>query len=376
MRLTFRAIAARLGSLPLMRLKIASRLSFFRGLVAAALIPWLLGGCSTAGYYLQSARGHWDVLSRARPVDAWLADPATPPALKARLELTQRLRDFAINELHEPDNASYRRYADLGRNAVIWNVVAAPELSLKAKTWCFPLLGCIGYRGYYHEADAEALATELQRDERLETMVYGVPAYSTLGWLPGSFFADPLLNTFINLPEGELARMIFHELAHQVVYAKGDTEFNESFASTVEKMGGQRWLALHADAKIRQADALQSARRADFRELTLRYRGKLEALFNSPLSDADKRLQKQALMAAMRNEYAALKASRWDGYSGYDHWFAEANNASLAVLSAYNRLVPNFERLFEREGRDFERFYAEVRRLATLPFDERRRALP
>ncbi len=171
-----------------------------------------------------------------------LADPDTDSALKARLALAQRIRDFAVSELGEPDNASYRRYADLHRDAAVWNVVAAPELSLVPKTWCFPIVGCVGYRGYYERAKADALAAEL-RDEGLDVAVYGVPAYSTLGRLPtGGWLADPLLNTFIGYPEGELARLVFHELAHQVAFAPGDTLFNESFASTVEKIGAERWL--------------------------------------------------------------------------------------------------------------------------------------
>lgn len=349
------------------------------GLLATALLAGagvcLTSGCSTIGYYAQSATGHFNLVEAARPVSQWLADPDAPPKLKARLELSQRIRDFAVSDLHEPDNASYRRYADLKRSAAVWNVVAAPELSLEPKTWCFAIVGCVGYRGYYDRADADSLAERL-RGEGLDVYVYPVPAYSTLGRLPqGGWLADPLLNTFIDYPEGELARLVFHELAHQVAFAPGDTLFNESFATSVEAIGAERWLSERAGPDARAEYARGQARRADFRELTSRYRGELVALYASPASVAAKREGKAALLARLRADYAAMKASRWNGYSGYDGWFARANNASFGVLASYTGLVPAFERLFEREGKDFTRFYAEVRRLAALPAEQRRAAL-
>jgi predicted aminopeptidase len=286
------------------------------------------------------------------------------------LELSQRIRDYAVSELKLPDNASYRRFADLKRPAAVWNVVAAPELSLTLQTWCFPVVGCVGYRGYFDRAEADAYAARL-REQALEVAVYGVPAYSTLGRLPGDWLADPLLNTFIQYPEGELARLIFHELSHQVAYAKDDTEFNESFATAVERIGGGRWLETRAAPEARDEYLRFDARRQDFRALTQRYRDRLDALYRSPVSQADKRSGKAALMSELRAEHAALKAGRWGGFAGYDAWFERANNASFGVLAAYNALVPDFERLFERQGRDFERFYAEVRRLASLPKAER-----
>ena len=334
----------------------------------------LTSGCSTIGYYAQSVGGHLSLVRAAKPVAEWLADPQTPTALKARLELSQRIRDFAVSDLKEPDNASYRRYADLKRSAAVWNVVAAPELSLKLQAWCFPIVGCVGYRGYYEQAEATAFAEAL-KPLGLEVNVYGVPAYSTLGLLPGDGLKDPLLNTFIHYPEGELARLMFHELAHQIAFAKGDTVFNESFATAVERIGGERWLRDHASPQARDEFARYDARRRDFRELTARYRDRFEALYTSPASDTDKRAGKAALMTELRADYAAMKRERWGGHTGYDGWFARANNASFGVLAAYNDLVPNFERLFEREGRDFTRFYDEVKRLAALPPAERRKAL-
>jgi predicted aminopeptidase len=330
-------------------------------------------GCSSLAYYAQAASGHLDLMRRARPVAQVQADAATPDALRQRLALSQRMRDFAVAELKLPDNASYRRYADLQRESVVWNVVAAPALSLQLKTWCFPVMGCVGYRGYFRRDAAEALAAELQA-QGWEVAVYGVPAYSTLGW-SNALGGDPLLNTFIQWPEGELARLIFHELTHQIAYASDDTMFNESFAVAVERIGGQRWLQAHASPQAKAEYVLLDARRQDFRELVQRYRTLLESLYAGDQSEARKREGKAALMAALRADYAALKAERWGGYAGYDGWFERANNAAFGVQAAYNQLVPDFERLFEREGRDFDRFYDAVRALAALPKDARRAKL-
>ena len=339
----------------------------------AAAAVCLGSGCSTLGYYAQAAGGHLDLLQRARPVPDWLADAATPAPLRERLQLSQRLRDFAVAELKLPDNGSYRRYADLQRGAAVWNVVAAPELSLTLKTWCFPVLGCVGYRGYFDRSQADALAAQL-RAEGWEVDVYGVPAYSTLGW-SGWLGGDPLLNTFVNWPEGELARLIFHELAHQVAYAADDTGFNESFATAVERIGGERWLAHHASPAARAEYAALDARRQDFRALTLKIRTELEAVYASDLGDAAKRERKAEVLAAMRADYETLKATRWGGYAGYDGWIARANNAAFGVQAAYLEGVPAFERLFARSGGDFARFYAAVQGLAALPRDERRAKL-
>ena len=340
-------------------------------LVAAALAA----GCartSGPGYYWQSLTGHADLMWRARPVAEWLADPATPEALRQRLELAQRVRAFAASELGLPDNASYRRYADLGRRAAVYNVVAAPPLSLELKTWCFPVAGCVGYRGYYREADARAFADSLGSD--LEVAVYPVPAYSTLGWM-NWVGGDPLLNTFIHYPEGELARLVFHELAHQVVYVKDDTAFNESFATAVERIGVQRWLATASTPAARAEYAAFDQRRTAFRELTRAVRGRLQAVYADPTLDEDaKRARKQAVMDDFRREYAALKAF-WGGFSAFDAWVARANNALLGAQGAYDRFVPAFEALYEREERDFARFYDAVRALADSPKPDRHAAL-
>ena len=348
--------------------------SLIRAVLLGAAVSGLATGCSSVGYYAQSIGGHLNLLAAARPVPEWLADPATPDKLKARLELTRQIRDFAVTELDLPDNASYRRYADLQRAAAVWNVVAAPELGLTLETWCFPVVGCVAYRGYYAREEADAYAEQL-RARGLEAWVYGVPAYSTLGKLPGAYFADPLLNTFVHYPDGELARLIFHELSHQVAYASDDTVFNESFATAVERLGSARWLSRRAGDAARREFAAFESRRADFRALTGRYRDRLQALYAGAAPDNDKRRGKTELLAQLRAEHAALKAGAWQGYSGYDGWFAQVNNASFGVLATYNELVPQFEQLLESQGGDLPRFYAEVRRLAALPMAERRQVL-
>lgn len=329
------------------------------------LAAWLLSGCAQIGYLGQAASGHLRLVGAARPVDELVQDPALDSELRKRLELSQRIRDFASRELALPDNASYRRYADLQRGAAVWNVVAAPELSLTLKTWCYPIMGCAGYRGFFDRAAAEAFAQELREREGLEVLVYGVPAYSTLGWsrLLGG---DPLLSTFIRYPEGELARMVFHELAHQVAYASDDTEFNESFATAVERLGVEAWLARRADAGAREQYQRGNERRERFRGLTLAYRARLQAIYEGPLDEAAKRAAKAALFAELRVE---------PGLAGYEAWLAEANNASLAILAAYNGLTPDFDALFERLGRNWPAFYAEVVRLADLPKAQRRQQL-
>jgi len=325
----------------------------------------LCTGCSSLSYYAQSVGGHLDLLRRARPIPEVLADPATPAALRDRLQLAQQLRQFAVQQLALPDNASYQRYADLQRPAVVWNVVATPELSLQLHTWCYPLMGCVGYRGYFSRADALAEA-DAQRAAGLEASVYGVPAYSTLGW--GNWLGgDPLLNTFVSGAESSLARLVFHELSHQVVYVADDTMFNESFATAVERLGLARWQRRGGSAGRSPDDTLALQRQADFRAITLRARQALAALYASGAPEPEQRAAKAQVLATLRAEHAALKAGAWQGHAGYDDWFARSNNAALAVLAAYDGLVPDFERLFHQQGDDFGRFYAAVRRLAALP---------
>ena len=352
---------------------LASVLSVAGVALAALGALCLTSGCSSIDYLSQSASGHIRLLAAARPVKDAIADPTTPEALRKRLELTQRMREFAVTELHEPDNDSYRSYADLKRSAAVWNVVAAPELSLHLVTWCFPVVGCVGYRGYYDLASANAAAAPL-KTEGLEVDVYEVPAYSTLGWM-NWIGGDPLLSTFVQWPEGDLSRLMFHELAHQVAYAAGDTTFNESFATAVEHIGSQRWLEKNATPEVRARQALTESHSDDFHVLVRAWRAKLDAMYRSNLPDAEKRVRKAELYAGMRADYEALKRGKWNGYAGYDHWFAKVNNATMGTQGAYDDEVGAFERLFVAKGGDFDRFYAEVRRMATLTKPERDAAM-
>ena len=342
--------------------------------LASSLLSFgLLTGCADTGYWLQSLQGHWQVMRSAKPVADWLQDPQTSTALRERLQLAQRMREFAVSELHLPDNASYHRYADLNRRFVVWNVVAAPPDSLQAKTWCFPVAGCVSYRGFYNPDQPEAEAQTL-REQGWEVVVYGVPAYSTLGW-SNALGGDPLLNTFINYAEGDLARLIFHELAHQVLYVKDDTTFNESFAVSVERLGGQRWLVAHASTDVRADDAQLLARRQQFQALTRTTGQRLANLYSQREQLGSDWLEaKRQIMQAFRVDYAQLK-DQWGGYAGYDDWVARANNAAFAAVSAYDELVPGFEALFERNGHDWNKFYDAVRQLAKLSPEQRRQAL-
>ena len=348
--------------------------------ILALLACLALAGCAhtegALGYYWQSVQGHARLLQAARPLDAWIANESTPAPLRARLQLAQRARHFAVQELGLPDNASYRSYADLGRSAAVWNVVAAPPYALELHRWCFPFTGCIGYRGYFQEADAQAEGARLAA-QGLEVDVYGVPAYSTLGYLNWAG-GDPLLNTFIGWPEGEFVRLLFHELAHQVVYAQGDTLFNESFATAVERLGTERWLATQARPEVRQAFAASEERRQAFRALTRATRARLAEIYEqnkAPAHDSQAlNAMKSVAMQDFRARYAVLR-ERWLAQGarveGYDRWVAQANNASFAAQAAYDAWVPAFEALFAQQGQRWDAFYDAVRHLAALPQDER-----
>ncbi len=329
----------------------------------------LAAGCSALGYYAQSISGHLSMLRSARPIAEVVADPTTPDVLRQRLLRAEEIRTFASHELGLPDNGSYRSYADLQRPFVVWNVFATRELSLELKQWCYPVIGCAGYRGYFDRAAADKAANDL-RSEGYEVNVAGVPAYSTLGWLP-----DPLLNTFISGSEGQVAAMVFHELAHQIVFVSGDTTFNESFATAVEYAGVKRWLDAHGDAQLRKAYAEFAERRRGFVDLLLKYRDRLEALYTSALPDDIKRAGKRQLFAELIGDYGRLKAT-WGGYAGYDRFFGQQlTNAHLASIGAYNELVPAFDALLAKMGGDFPRFHDEVKRLARLSKAERDAAL-
>ncbi len=353
--------------------RIVASLRTWRGALSITLLAIVLacglGACSAVGYYTQSIGGHLEVLHAARPIDDWLADPATPDALRTRLEKVRAMRRFAATDLGLPDNRSYTTYADLKRPFVVWSVFATPELSLRLRQWCFPVVGCVAYRGYYDRDAAERYAQTF-REAGDDVYVGGIPAYSTLGYT-----TDPVLSTFIGFPEGEVARLIFHELAHQVVYVSGDTTFNESFAVAVEEEGVKRWFAATGGSAAADAYRLSVERKRAFVSLLTTHRRALEAAYAND-ADADaKRVAKRGEFAALHDDYEAAKrdpASALHGFNGYDRYFAQAlNNANLAAVATYTQRVPAFAKLLSDEHGDLARFYAAVADLARLPPDAR-----
>lgn len=326
-------------------------------------------GCANLSYYAQAVNGQVEILSKARPIDKVIADPETGPDLKEKLATVLTLRDYASRELGLPDNSSYRAYADVGRPYVLWNVFATPELSLKPREWCFLVTGCVAYRGYFAREDAEAFAAKL-RAEGHDVYVGGVTAYSTLGWL-----RDPMLNTIVHRPTVEIAGLMFHELAHQRLYVRGDTAFSESFAMTIELEGIRRWLRQTADddAYARYEERLK--RREEFVALVLKHRDRLEQLYDSGVTVEEKRAGKTQIFAEMREDYARLK-ERWGGHAAYDAWFAQdLNNAHLLSLGTYHRHVPALQALLRTHKGDLSAFYAAVTELGQLPEIERTAAL-
>ena len=329
------------------------------------LLAAVAASCSNLAYYYQSVSGQLDVWSRQRDIQAVVANPETPEPLRAKLKTALEIRNFASAELGLPQNASYRTYANLERPYVVWNVFAAPEFAIEAKQWCFFFVGCVAYRGYFNKADAEAFAASIAK-EGYDVNIGGIPAYSLLGYVP-----DPVLNTFVNYQTPYFARLVFHELAHQVVYVRDDSEFNESFAVAVEQAGLERWLAKFGTEKERETYGLMRQRREDFVNLIETYRGRLDTLFKSGLSREVMRTEKGRLYAQMDADYHQLKAS-WGGFAGYDRFFAEKpNNALLASVAIYSKKVPAFQALLAREGGDLPRFYAAARELARKPRAER-----
>ena len=328
-----------------------------------------LCGCTNIGYYYQAVEGQMQIWHRSRPIPQVIEDPLTRPEVRERLSLVLRMRDFGASELALPENGSYRKYADLERPFVAWNVFAATEFSVAPKEWCFPIAGCVGYRGYFSQAGAERFSEQLRR-QGFDVFVAGIPAYSTLGW-----FDDPVLNTVVRYPDAQLAQLIFHELAHQVVYVSGDTVFNESFAVAVELEGVDRWLLRDGNAAQRTAFDLGEQRKGAFIGLVMKYRDSLRRLYASALPDAQKRQKKAETFAALKAEYLELKSS-WEGFAGYDRFFSEElNNAHLVPIATYSELVPGFRRVLAQNGGDFRRFYAAVREIGKLPKEQRRAKL-
>ena len=338
----------------------------FRCLLAIALIP-LLNGCSSAAYYAQLADGQWQLLKAREPVAKVIADPQQPTALRQHLANAQAARTFASEHLHLPDNQSYRLYADLKRPYVVWNVFATPEFSLSPVTHCFPVAGCVAYRGYYSQGAARGEAA-LQRQQGKDVFVSGVEAYSTLGW-----FDDPILSSMLTWGDERLATLIFHELAHQRVYVKDDTEFNESFASFVEREGTRQWRD-HQGLPPSGREGVQQ--REQFIELVLHTRKRLQALYEQPLPADEMRQRKAQEFERMRSQYRQLRAQQWAGNNRFDGWInAPMNNAKLLPFGLYDQWVPAFAALFESVGGDWPTFYLAVEQLGKLPREQRKAAL-
>jgi predicted aminopeptidase len=317
-------------------------------ILASLLALVLLSGCETLSYYAQAVGGQLSMMGAARPIEKVIDDPATPAPLRDRLVLARQIRDYASRELKLPDNSSYRSYADIGRPYAVWNVVAAPAFDLKAVQSCFPVAGCVAYRGFFSREGAEAHAAKL-RAEGYDVFVYGVPAYSTLGKLD-----DPLLSTFIRYNDAELARLVFHELAHQVAYVKDDSTFNESFAVVVEREGVRRWLAATGRTSLMEGFLESQKRGAAFRAQLDQVRAQLKVLYASRIAPEAMRERKNAALAVLKPVLAAFPV-----FAG-----AEPNNALLASFATYTELVNEFEHLLKENDFDLEKFYAQVKRYA------------
>lgn len=339
-------------------------LDHVRGRLVPVLAALLLSGCSGIGYYGQLAEGQWQLLRARQPVAHLLQDPTTEPRLRERLAHAEQARTFASEQLKLPDNGSYRVYADLGRPYVVWNVFATPELSLDPVTHCFPVAGCVAYRGYYRQGAARGAAA-LLREQGLEVYVGGVEAYSTLGW-----FDDPILSSMVGWGDERLASLIFHELAHQRFYVQDDTEFNESFATFVEQEGTRQWRMARGLPPLAQERTQQ---REQFTQLVLDTRQRLQAIYAGPLDDAGKRAAKQAQFERMRQEYRVLRDGAWAGDRRFDAWvYGPMSNAKLLPFGLYDQWVPAFVGLFRAVDGDWARFYERVEALGRLPAQQRK----
>jgi len=322
-------------------------------------------GCSDLGYYLQCAKGHMKVMSNTRPITEVIKDPQTEPDIRQKLEKVLLMRDFAVTELGLPDNDSYRCYADIGRSYAVWNVVAAAEFSLEPKQWCFPIAGCVSYKGYYEQAKAEKLAAQLRADN-FDVDLYGVQAYSTLNW-----FDDPVLNTFVSSSDSRLAGLLFHELAHQLIYIADDTSFNEAFAMTVQIEGVRRWFQLNSKAEEWQRFLDHQKQGEIFQNYLHTTREQLSDLYRQDLPAEQMRNEKQRLIAAALDRFAEMKNSGQLG-KGFDRWMARGlNNARLAGIATYRELIPGFQAILLQCQGDLGCFYGEVRTLSKLPGTER-----
>jgi predicted aminopeptidase len=354
-----------------------------RWLLAPALLLTVLAmsGCQTLSYYGQAIKGQYQIVAHQQKIEKLLADAHTPAPLKAQLQLVQELRAFAAKDLKLPVDGHYEKYVDVHRRFVVWNVEAAPEFSLEPRAWWYPFVGSLEYRGYFSERGAQDYAARL-RKKGCDVYVAGVEAYSTLGW-----FKDPVLNTFIANAEPDLAETIFHELGHQRVFASGDTDFNEAFATTVGQEGARRWLCAKGNPVARERYEAQLRRTDQFVHLIMATRQDLEKLYGDErttagdLKSAGRRRvaasdqlrgQKQQILEDLQQQYRKLKTEQWGGDDQYDQWFAHGlNNAKLNSVAAYYDLVPGFEHLLAQSGGNLEKFYQAASQLAKRSKQER-----
>jgi predicted aminopeptidase len=327
-----------------------------RAALVIAFAAYAAGGC----YLLQSAQGQLELLSKRKPLATVIAQPATPEAIRTQLKAVAAIRDFATRELKLPDNGSYRSYADVGRPYVVWNVVAAPEFSVDPEKWCYPIVGCVAYRGYFVEDRARRFAAR-QRARGMDVAVGGVAAYSTLG-----HFDDPVLNTMVSWNDVELASIILHELTHQLLYVPNDASFNEALATTVEEEGVKRWLGAQGRGQELAQHRLEQQHYLRVVEALNATRDKLRAIYASNVPAAEMRLRKRAAFEELRSEYASLRDA-WGGRGPFESWFAhDLDNAHLASVATYFACVPGFERELEAVHGDLSAFYRRVRELAQL----------
>ena len=326
-----------------------------------------VSACSSFGYYMDLMAGHSELLEHRKPVTEIIADKDTSSILRNLLTKSQKIRNFASKMLYLPENDSYRMYADIKRRYAVWNVVATEEFSVEPKKWCFIFVGCLSYKGYFSKEDATNYANELKA-EGYDVYIAGANAYSTLGW-----FDDPLLNTMMYKSEANRAGIIFHELAHQVVYIENDSAFNEAFATAVEHEGIRRWMREKGEDGEYQKYLANKKRDSEINQLLQETRKKLEKLYKTKASKEEKRKQKKIILSLMQQQYDRLKKS-WSGYSAYDVWMKqEINNSHLALIATYHDLVPTFKSILEKENYDLKRFYASVKKYGEL--DKKNRSL-
>lgn len=345
--------------------------NFGRTIIAQSLLLWviLLSGCETVHFYTQAAAGQIRILSSRRPVEEVIREPGTSQEVRRKLELVSSIRVFAEDQLALPVQDSYATYVETGQSYVVWNVFAAPEFSLEMKKFCFPVAGCVNYKGFFKQADARNAAEGLRRDG-YDVYVGGVAAYSTLGW-----FDDPIMDTFLRRSDTRLAALLFHELAHKAVYAQGDTSFNEGFATALERYALKQWLSQRNNGQAYAEYEAAEIRRQQVIHLIRQTRDRLAELYGND-SDADTmRKQKHEVLEALREDYRKLRQS-WDGHTEFQAWMTgPINNAALGAVGAYQDRVPAFEAILRRVNFDIPAFVEQCRELAAMDKEEREQAM-